>query len=221
MPSGLPRVLRNQSACSAGLRGSRFPADRQRHQVLRKTKLCVPSKSITSGIPRPNAQLLYGCGSAVIQSKRYSSKNSMDTSSMGTSLLRKTEFVEERGGTQVEQVFVRSQAVVSRRVAGETLVVPVRGKVGDLASIYSFNQTGSLIWQSLESPKGFAELVNVVEQEYAVVHDQAQQDVKQFLHDMLSADLIQVVYERVCGEAGEEILMAGMDLTAQAGLHAH
>jgi len=139
---------------------------------------------------------------------------------MGTSLLRKTEFVEERGGTQVEQVFVRSQAVVSRRVAGETLVVPVRGKVGDLASIYSFNQTGSLIWQSLESPKGFAELVNDVEQEYAVVHDQAQQDVKQFLHDMLSADLIQVVYERVCGEAGEEILMAGMDSTAQAELHA-
>ncbi len=28
-------------------------------------------------------------------------------------------------------------------VAGETLIVPVRAKVGDLASIYSFNGTGS------------------------------------------------------------------------------
>ena len=121
---------------------------------------------------------------------------------MDTSLLRKTEFVEERGGTQVEQLFVRSQAVVSRRVAGETLVVPVRGKVGDLASIYSFNQTGSLIWQSLESPKGFAELVSIVEQEYAVEHDLARRDVKQFLHDMLSADLVQA-RERVPEEGGE------------------
>ena len=138
---------------------------------------------------------------------------------MDTSLLRKTEFFEERGGTQAEQLFVRSQAVVSRRVAGETLVVPVRGKVGDLASIYSFNQTGSLIWQSLESPKDFAELVSIVEQEYVVEHEQARRDVKQFLHDMLSADLVQV-REGICGEAGEEISMAGIDSTAQGELHA-
>jgi hypothetical protein len=138
---------------------------------------------------------------------------------MDTSLLRKTEFVKERGGTQVEQLFVRSQAVVSRQVAGETLVVPVRGKVGDLASIYSFNQTGSLIWQSLESPKGFAELVSTVEQEYTVEHDQARRDVNQFLHDMLSADLVQV-RESVCGEAGEGISMAGIDSTEQGALHA-
>ena len=114
---------------------------------------------------------------------------------------------------------MRSQAVVSRRVAGETLVVPVRGKVGDLASIYSFNQTGSLIWQSLESPRGFAELVGIVEQEYAVLHDQARCDVKQFLHDMLSADLVQV-RQCVCGDAGEEISMAGIDSTVQGEPHA-
>jgi Coenzyme PQQ synthesis protein D (PqqD) len=144
-------------------------------------------------------------------------KNSMDT--LDTFLLRKTEFVEERGGTRVEQFFVRSQTVVSRRVAGETLVVPVRGRVGDLASIYSFNQAGSLIWQSLESPKGFAELVSIVEQEYAVEHDLARRDVKQFLHDLLSADLVQA-RERVPEEAGEEISMAGIDSTAQGELHA-
>jgi hypothetical protein len=138
---------------------------------------------------------------------------------MDSSLLRKAEFVEEHGKTQAEQLFVRSQAVVSRRVAGETLVVPVRGKVGDLASIYSFNQTGSLIWQSLESPRGFAELVGIVEQEYAVLHDQARCDVKQFLHDMLSADLVQV-RQRVGGEAGEEISLAGIDSTAQGEPHA-
>jgi hypothetical protein len=111
----------------------------------------------------------------------------MDTVSLG-----KTEFSEPLAGPHPQQVFVRSQSVVSRRVAGETLIVPVRGKVGDLASIFSFNPTGSLIWQSLESPKGLAELVSIVEQEYAVEQDQAERDVKQFLHDMLSADLVQI-----------------------------
>ncbi|MGA2022621.1 MAG: PqqD family protein [Candidatus Sulfotelmatobacter sp.] len=106
---------------------------------------------------------------------------------------------------------MRSQAVVSRRIAGETLIVPVRGKVGDLASIYSFNQTGSLIWQSLESPKSASELTSIVEQEYAVGHEQAERDVKQFLNDMLTVDLVQL---------RDEISTAAMDSTAQADLPA-
>jgi hypothetical protein len=111
---------------------------------------------------------------------------------MDTVLLRNTESIEDSASLHGTQLFARSQSVVSRRVAGETLIVPVRGKVGDLASIYSFNSTASLIWQSLESPKRLDELVSAVESEYVVEHDQAEQDVKQFLQDMLAADLVQV-----------------------------
>ena len=132
---------------------------------------------------------------------------------MDTVSLRKAELVEDSASSHFEQIFVRSQSVVSRRVAGETLIVPVRGKVGDLASIYSFNETGSLIWQSLESPKGLAELIGVVEQEYAIDHEQAKRDVKQFLNDMLSADLVQVREE-----LHDDASMAAMHLTAQEEL---
>ncbi len=89
------------------------------------------------------------------------------------------------------QRFVRSRSVVSRKVGGETLVVPVRGKVGDLASIYSFNGTGSLIWQLLEEPRDLAELVEAVEREYAVDTEQALQDVTQFVNDMIGVDLVE------------------------------
>jgi hypothetical protein len=130
---------------------------------------------------------------------------------MQTASLQKTELVEDFASSPLEQVFVRSLSVVSRRVAGETLIVPVRGKVGDLASIYSFNEVGSLIWQSMESPKGFAELITIVEQEYSVAHDQAERDVKQFLQDMLSADLVEV---------REQVSMAAMNSTTQQDLQA-
>jgi len=132
---------------------------------------------------------------------------------MSTTLLRKAEFVEDQCGPHLEQVFVRSQAVVSRRVAGETLIVPVRGKVGDLASIYSFNETGSLIWQSMESPKGLAELISAVQQEYAVGYEQAERDVKQFLNDTLSAGLVEVRKE-VC----QQVSMPAMDSTERGEL---
>jgi hypothetical protein len=125
--------------------------------------------------------------------------------SMDSTLLRKTEFAETECGPQLQQVYVRSQAVVSRRIAGETLIVPVRGKVGDLASIYSFNATGSLIWQTMESPKTLADLINAVQQEYAVSSEQAEQDVKQFLNDTLSAGLVEV---------RERVSMAAIKMTS-------
>jgi hypothetical protein len=91
-----------------------------------------------------------------------------------------------------EQIFRRSRSVVSRVVAGETLIVPVRGKVGDLASIYSFNGTGSLIWQLLDAPRSLTELIDAVEQVYEVGQEQAQKDVAQFLNDMLSVGLVEL-----------------------------
>jgi hypothetical protein len=111
---------------------------------------------------------------------------------MNNILLRKTESPEAACDPCPEQVFVRSQSVVSRRVSGETLIVPVRGKVGDLASIFSFNGTGSLIWDLLQAPATLTELVSAVKREYKVDQDHAQKDVTRFLNDMLSVGLLDV-----------------------------
>jgi len=90
------------------------------------------------------------------------------------------------------EVLVRSQAVVARVVAGETLIVPVRAKVGDLASIYSFNGTGSLIWKLLASPRTVAQLATAVALEYEVELAQAERDVTNFVSEMKSVGLVEV-----------------------------
>jgi hypothetical protein len=90
------------------------------------------------------------------------------------------------------QSFVRSRAVASRVVAGETLLVPIRARVGDLASIYSFNGTGSSIWRLLETPQTMMELVAAVAQEYDAENEQVERDVKEFLSEMLSVGLAEV-----------------------------
>ena len=91
-----------------------------------------------------------------------------------------------------EETFLRSQSVVARVVSGETLIVPVRANVGDLASIYSFNGTGSLIWKLLESPRTVTELATAVAQEYEVEPAQAERDVTEFVHEMKAVGLVEV-----------------------------
>jgi hypothetical protein len=91
-----------------------------------------------------------------------------------------------------DEIYVRSTAVVARVVAGETLIVPVRAKVGDLASIYSFNGTGTLIWKLLESPRTVAQLATAVAEAYEVDRARAERDVTDFVSEMKSAGLVEV-----------------------------
>ena len=90
------------------------------------------------------------------------------------------------------EMLVRSQSVVARVIAGETLIVPIRGKVGDLASIYSFNGTGTLIWKLLETPKTVKQLAEAIANEYDVVEDHAERDVAEFVGEMKAVGLVDV-----------------------------
>jgi hypothetical protein len=100
-----------------------------------------------------------------------------------------------------QETFVRSQSVVARVVAGETLIVPVRAKVGDLASIYSFNGTGTLIWKLLESPRTVTEIAEAVAQEYEVEPAQAERDVTEFVGEMKAVGLVEVPVGRAVSVA--------------------
>jgi len=93
--------------------------------------------------------------------------------------------------TGKNEKFIRSQAVVARVVAGETLIVPVRAKVGDLASIYSFNGTGTLIWKLLDSPSSVEEVAAAVAAEYNVDLVQAERDVNEFVNEMRCVGLVE------------------------------
>jgi len=90
-------------------------------------------------------------------------------------------------------VYVRSNSVVSRVIAGETLIVPVRGGVGDLASIYSLNEVGSSIWSAIAQPCSEDKIIEHIEAEFTGEHGQVERDVTSFLSEMQSAGLVESV----------------------------
>ena len=89
--------------------------------------------------------------------------------------------------------FVRSDNVVSRVIAGETLIVPVRRGVADLASLFSFNQVGSTIWEAIEKPRTVDELVTLVADAYDVTPEKAREDIEVFLNEAQAAGIVQMV----------------------------
>lgn len=94
--------------------------------------------------------------------------------------------------------FVQNPGVVSRKIAGETLAVPIRGGVGDLDSIFSFNPMGSEIWELLKSESSLEEITSWVFDNFDVSREQARQDVSAFVDELLQAGLLIPAEEPVC-----------------------
>ena len=83
------------------------------------------------------------------------------------------------------------QSFVTRRIAGETLIVPVTGHVMDLESIYVLNPVGSRIWELLGSPTTADRIAEIVANEFAVSPRHAADDVVEFLDSLGARGLIQ------------------------------
>jgi len=88
------------------------------------------------------------------------------------------------------ELYVRSDAIVSRLIAGETLIVPISKGVGDLASIYSLNPVASTIWEAISRPRTKDEIVQLVAHEFSAEIQQIERDVEVFLLEMESARLV-------------------------------
>lgn len=92
----------------------------------------------------------------------------------------------------LKDVYIRSDAVVARMIGGETLAIPVRGGIGDLASIYRFNEVGTQIWEALAKPMAFEELIALIERDYEANWKTLCDDMALFLTEMCSASLVTI-----------------------------
>lgn len=99
-------------------------------------------------------------------------------------------------GIETKQETVRRNSnVVSRVVAGEAIVVPIRRGVADMDYIYTFNESGTLLWGMVENNRRVAEMNESLRTEYGLSEEQAIADVEAFITELVEAGLL----ERVAG----------------------
>jgi hypothetical protein len=87
--------------------------------------------------------------------------------------------------------FRKKGEFVTRSIAGETLVVPVRGQVGDLDSIYHLNEVGAFIWEQCDGRKSVSQVVEAVRGEFEVALDQAEKETSEFIAALEAAGMIE------------------------------
>jgi hypothetical protein len=87
---------------------------------------------------------------------------------------------------QMNARYRRSESVVHRKIGTEAVLVPIRGKVADLDSIYTLNEVGQRIWNLLDGNRTVEQLCEAIAAEYDVTPDQARKDALRFLNELVS-----------------------------------
>jgi hypothetical protein len=88
------------------------------------------------------------------------------------------------------ELYVRADTVVSRVIAGETLIVPISKGIGDLASIYSLNPVATTIWEAISHPRSKSEIIQLLAREFEAESAQIERDLESFLVEMESVGLV-------------------------------
>lgn len=92
--------------------------------------------------------------------------------------------------TAMSQVYRKREAVVSRRIADEALLIPIRGKLADLQRVFGVNPVAELVWDSLDGERSLGQIADLVAREFAVDAGQAEADLRDFIDELRRQDLV-------------------------------
>ena len=89
-----------------------------------------------------------------------------------------------------DSVYIPSEDVVTRVIEGEILLVPISRGIGDLDDIYSLNETGRAIWESLDGKKSLIQVAQALSNQYSAPLEEIENDVRGFIGEMLRRKMI-------------------------------
>ncbi len=89
--------------------------------------------------------------------------------------------------------FAKDPSIVSRNIAGEQILVPIRQKAGEIDSIFTLNEVASRIWELLDGEKQVEEIKNAIVEEFEVSPKEAEEDLLKFLQQLEEAGAVRTV----------------------------
>ena len=93
-------------------------------------------------------------------------------------------------------VYSRLPDIVPRNIAGETILVPVRGELARLDRIFALNSLGEHIWQALDGSQTIADISADIAKVFDVDEDTANRDLIEFIADLEDAGLATATPDR-------------------------
>ena len=86
--------------------------------------------------------------------------------------------------TYLEKRYQKDPNMVSRKIADEFILVPIRQNVGDLESIYTLNEVAARIWELIDGKRKAKEIKDKIVGEFEVTPEKAEKDLIELLQKL-------------------------------------
>lgn len=93
----------------------------------------------------------------------------------------------------MSSIYCKQADIVTRQIAGETLLVPIRGNLADMQNLYGLNPVGETIWQHLDGTHSLAEIHEEIAANFEVTREQAGVDIREFISQLVKAGIVRIV----------------------------
>ncbi len=90
----------------------------------------------------------------------------------------------------LDRVFSQRQEMVTREIAGEVILVPVRGMLAQLQKIFVLNPAGAYIWQHLDGERDLEAIRRGLVDSFEVTSGEAEADLVEYLGALETAGLV-------------------------------
>jgi hypothetical protein len=87
-------------------------------------------------------------------------------------------------------IYEHDPNVVSRSIAGETILVPIHKNVGDMESIYTLNETAAQAWELIDGQRSLAEIHKQMVKDYEIEPLQAEQDLGELIESLIEIGVL-------------------------------
>jgi len=91
--------------------------------------------------------------------------------------------------------FRKKENIVTRLIAGETLLVPIYGELANMEKIFTLDPVATFIWEHLDGNKSLKEIRDGVLNAFDVKKEQADMDISEFIDELVKADLVETPIE--------------------------
>ena len=89
-------------------------------------------------------------------------------------------------------MYKRVDNIITRTIAGETLLIPVTQAGVDLQKVYLLNETAAAIWGLLAEPRDIAAMVAALQEEYEAPAEVIERGVMAVVEDLLQRSFVTV-----------------------------
>jgi hypothetical protein len=90
-----------------------------------------------------------------------------------------------------KKLYKKQSGFVEKTIGNETVVVPLVNNVAQMDKVFSLNEVGSVIYNSLNESKTLDELLQIVLNEFDVEAETAKNDLEQFLDKAVFKEIVQ------------------------------